>query len=513
MSKELKKTAYWTPVSLHEALSHKIITRVVSDGIPLKEAVREAIKVAELNKQDIFLLLANLQDSGMVHNGDFKNYWANGWEDSIGSEGIDAHKGTNYYASNNQKVVTAEERNMFSLFDYVDTLRAFATDEEIIEANPELADVVATMNNTQKIVTALNPEEAAELAEKQKDQPAKPEQPTESHFQKAFRKSIELYKQREQAGQVKPFEEIFFSVSGSEHPNIDWQRMAPMIKKFIPDYEPLKHVNPRGINASDSSNVTVAELTVTEAMPQSFNNPVEDDRGDKLGNTENFKEDLADLEEAFNLDETQVEKDLPSIVKHQSLNSHGDKVIIAQAVPEEAPEAEDAGGLEGLGELPEEGAEPGTEELTVEEEAPAEEAPLEEAAGTPINVEITPNPDELIEMAQAGPAWEIQNMLSIQKAEEYYNQLKKQLEDVVFNPNLKIDLNGVAQYDKVRNMIDTELTKINEATKGKEKLEKKEEELEEEIKEPEITVEEEAPLEAPAEAVPEIPEAEPTAQV
>jgi len=588
MSKELKKTAgFQDALTLHQALANKVITRVVSDGISLRDAVREAIKVAELNKQDIFMLLASLQENGMVHNGDFKNYWSNGWEDSIGSEGIDAHKGTNYYASNKQKVVTANERDMFSLFDYVDTLRSFASDEEIVEANPELEEIVATMNNTQKIITALNAEEAADLAEQQKAQPQKKEEIPASFFQKAFQRAINMYKQREQAGQVKPFEEIFFSIAGKEFPNIDWNKMAPMVQKFIPDYTPLAHINPVGTKASMNEEIVVAER---------FNGDIGDSVED-----ENYEEDINALEEAFNLTDMQEEeKNISRIIKNQSAvyknitragfefariansafgrrlaedelgflqkslqksvqlykDKHGDKpfeevfhyvtdgkmpninwhklapmvkkfipdyepldsvvqarslsrtIVTAQEVNvEEADPAEDAGGLEGLGELPDEGADPepaGAEELTVEETAPAEDTGA-------INVEVTPSPSELTQMAQAGPAWEISNMLSIQKAEEYYNQLKKQLEDVVFNPNIKIDLNGVAQYDKVRSMIDAELNKINEATKGKEKLEKKEDELEEEINEPEVTVEEEVPA-LPAEA-PVAPEANPNAQV
>jgi hypothetical protein len=607
MSKELTKKAYWTPVSFHEVLSHKVITRVVSDGISLKDAVREAIKVAELNKQDIFMLLANLQDSGMVHNGDFKNYWSNGWGDGVGAEGIDAHKGTNYYATDKRKVVTAEERDMFNLFDYVDTLRSFASDEEIIESNPELDEVIAIMNNTQKIVTALNVEEAAELAEKQKGQPAQEkqkEQPPVSAYQQAFKKAIDMYLQREQAGQTKPLEEIFNAITKNQYPNVPWAKLAPIIQKRIKNYTPLVNINPRGANASEDS----SEFTVREAMPKPFNNPVGNDTGDKIGD-ENFEEDLADLEESFIGKGTKAEE-VSSLIKEQSAvykritraqfefvriaNASLGKVLTAEELsymqsalnkamdlfeegfqnnkpleevfhyvtdgkmpnvdwhklaplvrkrpklrnweplasvmdsssldlvtaqqkpvaPAAAP-AEDAGGLEGLGEeIPEEGTE-GVEELAVEEEVPTEDVPNEDVGGTVMNVEVTPNPDELIGMAQAGPEWEISNLLSIQKAEEYYNQLKKQLEDVVLNPNILIDLNGVAAYDKVRDMIDTELNKINEASKGKEKLEKKEEELEEEINEPEMTVEEEAPVipEENSVAPTGIQEADPTAQV
>lgn len=482
--KKLTKTAYYPRnTTLHESLAMKVITRVVSDNVSLRNAVREAIKVAELNKKDIFLLLSVLQDFGMVQNGDFKNYWANGWGEGVGTEGIDSNQGTNYYASNKQKVVTAEEKDLFDLFEQVEKLRAFASDEEIISVNPELEEVITAMNKTEKIVTALDVTGQANLEkpiQREVDIP-------ETFFQKAFRKTVDLYKQKAQSGAKQPFEEIFYQVTNGSMPNINWAKMAPIIQKFIPDYNPLAHVEPK------VASVKTANIWTNDA-------------GDEFGD-EDFSKELQDLEDSFGVGEQ-------TKAKHPNEASIKDEVVIAQMwqeelapeVPAEAPtDAAPATGLDEVPEIP-------NEEGAIEVEEPTDDA----GAGDVMNVEITPTPNELMELAKQGPAWEIQNMLSINKAEEYYNQLKKQLEEVAFNPNIKIDLNGIAKYDKVRNMIDGEINKIKDATKGKEKLEKKEDKLEEEIKQPEkqeISVEE--PIEEPTQkAVQEpsnIAEAEPTA--
>ncbi len=478
--KKLTKTAYYPRnTTLHESLAMKVITRVVSDNVSLRNAVREAIKIAELNKKDIFLLLSVLQDFGMVQNGDFKNYWANGWGEGIGTEGIDSNQGTNFYASNNQKIVTADEKELFDLFEQVEKLRAFASDEEIISVNPELEEVITAMNKTEKIVTALDATGQANLEkpiQREVDIP-------ETFFQKAFKKTVDLYKQKAQGGAKQPFEEIFFQVTNGSMPNINWAKMAPIIQKFIPDYSPLAHVEPKTASTKKANIWT-------------------NDAGDEFGD-EDFSKELEDLENSFGVGNEDKKKTSDASLK--------DEVVFAQMfqqeltdVPAEAPTEAPAGGLDEVPEIP-------AEENAIEVEEPTEEG-MDSGAGDAMNVEITPTPNELMELAKQGPAWEIQNMLSINKAEEYYNQLKKQLEEVAFNPNIKIDLNGIAKYDKVRNMIDAEINKIQDASKGKEKLEKKEEKLEQEIKQPEkeeFSVEE--PVEKAQTEPANIAEAEPTA--
>jgi hypothetical protein len=395
----------------------------------------------------------------------------------------------------------------------------------------------------------------------------------ETFFQKAFKKAVEVYKQREQSGAKKPFEKIFHEVAGNGFENVNWNAITPLIQKYIPDYAPLAHVEPKGLNPVGASMKTA--IWTGDAGDEH-----EDQRHD---------EEIADLEEGFGLAgipypqkheasfakivtaalgtrisqeelsflQKALQKAIESYKKNNgsvplenifhkisgnhfpNIDWHKLEPMIQKYMPEyraleheqhgpvtaSIRTAQDAGGLESL--PAEAGAAAPAEaapapDLTVEEpevpEAGAEDLTVEEGddmggdAGQ-VNVEVTPSPSELMQMAKEGPQWEIQNMLSINKAEEYYNQLKKELEAVVFNPNIKIDLNGIAKYDKVRNMIDGELNKIKEATKGKEKLEKKEEKLEEEIANPEINVEEGVGNSSEQAISPEgIEEAEPTQQ-
>ena len=91
-------------------------------------------------------------------------------------------------------------------------------------------------------------------------------------------------------------------------------------------------------------------------------------------------------------------------------------------------------------------------------------------------------------------------MLSLTKAQKYFEALKESLEAVVYNENLKMDLDSVEKYDKVRAMIDGELERIDEAVKGKKKIEGKEQQLEDDVEEASI---EDAPVEEmPAPAAP-----------
>ena len=478
MSNKLIKTAYWRATTLQEAVANKVITRVVSDGISLRDAVREAIKIAELNKQEVFLLMSTLQDFGMVQNGDFKNYWSNGWGEGIGTEGVDTNMGTNYYASNNGKIITAEDKKHFELFSQVEKLRAFATDDEIISVNPELEPVIATMNKTEKIVTALNEENSsgAEIPQ--------------SFFQKAFNKAVQLYNQREQAGAKKPFEEIFYEVAGKGFENVNWHTLTPLIRKYIPDYDPLAHIEPKVASVStaniwlnDSGDEHLDQNTEEDmsdleesfglsGIPfskkheeaNSFGNVIVASLGVKMSQeelsflqkalskaVESYKQNNGKVpfEEVFykvsgnkfpNIDWNKLAPMIQKYIPDYSPLSHvepkmaslRDEVIIAQAIPA-APAA-------GLDALP---AEAANDEVAVDAtatpEVGAEDTVVEEpiAGAEEVNVEVTPSPSELTQMAKEGPQWEIQNMLSINKAEEYYNQLKKELEAVVFNPNIK----------------------------------------------------------------------------
>lgn len=498
MPKLKNVTAYYPRnTSLHESLAAKVITRVVSDGISLRNAIREAIKIAELNKKDIFLLLSVLQDFGMVQNGDYKNYWSNGWGEGIGTEGLDVNQGTNYYASNNQRVVIAETKQMFELFDQIEKMRAFASDEEIIEANPELEPVIASMQRTQRVVQAMGESDGPIYVSKDMGDEIPGEHADElSRLEDAFFGEEDLGFESE--GTIK---NVLIALAGVTEEQFTVLRKAMQMameekKKGVPVLKTIQHI------LHDFPNINVPALR-SMFLNQGYR---ESELGDLLGHVEPKQTPSSGLEHKYSPEGVEPKGMQELFQKQQQrqrqLSPAGASLRGRITVAVEEPAA---GGLETL---PEQAPATQEGELTVEEP----EVTIEE--GSKMNVEATPSPSELTQMAKEGPQWEINNMLSINKAEEYYNQLKKQLESVAFNPNIKMDLNGVSQYDKVRNMIDAELNKIKDAIKGKEKIEKKENKLEEEVKgeNPELTVEE-GPIPTEKAIAPEsIEEAEPTTE-
>jgi hypothetical protein len=103
--------------------------------------------------------------------------------------------------------------------------------------------------------------------------------------------------------------------------------------------------------------------------------------------------------------------------------------------------------------------------------------------GGEVKATIKPSPSELMEEVKSAPKWDVKNMLSISKAESFYKGLKEQLEAVIYNENIDVDMELLNQYDKVRQHIDSELDKISDAQKEKDKLEEKETDLEQEFNE------------------------------
>ncbi len=336
--------------SLYEELAGKVITRVVSDGQSIRNAVREAVKIAELNKQEIVILMSVLQRFGMVQNGDYKNYWTNGFDEFVGSEGLNTNQGTNYYASSKSKIVTAEEKSVFPLFEEVNNLKkSNFSDSEILQINPELEEIVATINNVNKIMEKLSSESFNDIN----------------------------------------------------------------INKFI------------------------------EA---------------KSFNLNEFKKIAQELKDE--LGQNGVANDAP-LTDDKSLPQNDSIEPLEQGVPNLEVSEGDNG--------------------------------LDSGLGGEISVEVTPTPEELSQMAKEGPQWDIKNVLSISKAEEYYSQLRGQLEEVVFNKNIKMDMETVSKYDKIREQIDNQLNKIKEAQKGVEKIEKKEEQLQSKVQPGDLNNVEEEP--------------------
>jgi len=111
-------------------------------------------------------------------------------------------------------------------------------------------------------------------------------------------------------------------------------------------------------------------------------------------------------------------------------------------------------------------------------------------ASSEVSAQISPAPSELKEKLSSKPEWSVDNILSIQKAENFLENIRKELETIVFNENIILDSETVKQYDNIREMIDGELDKIKEAQKETKKLENKENELEEEFEVKDVPTEE-----------------------
>jgi hypothetical protein len=135
-----KKAAYPQHLSFVERLAKKVITRVVSDGLPLDNAVKEAVSFAKLNTQQIFHLCSVLEDWGQVINGDQKNYFYTATD--MGKQFPNSQNGYVVYAS-----AKAKDGRMKEVFKTVEALKKQGfTDKDILNINNELAEVLAVMN-------------------------------------------------------------------------------------------------------------------------------------------------------------------------------------------------------------------------------------------------------------------------------------------------------------------------------------------------------------------------------
>lgn len=482
--KQIKTAGYNEWFSAVDALARKVITRVVSDGQDLKSAIREAIKIAELNKQDVFYLLSRLQDFGMIHNGDYKNYWSTGLGLGIGPDSIEAVPGTNYFASNKSPIKTADlekQAEMFQLFESVNNLRtAGITDEDILNINPEMKIIIDSMNEVDKY-------ETAELDEEFLTKQAAKIDPLRavSIFQSMVLKAYKDFKD----GKFDSFEESmkYHATQNDLQSGANLKRIVDIVRRNypqIPEYESSQHY----LNHRDRDTESVLKPLAEKAKIISQKNQVPFEDAFHFVSKGNFpKPNWRKLLDMIGLHGFSHEDVIAS--------SNSRFVRQAQATPETAPAAVGpaaAAPAAAIEAPPQQGQE-------IAEEAAA--VPEESSAGEEVNVQVTPSPSELIEAAKQGPEWDIKNMLSLTKAQKYYESLKEQLENVVYNENLMMDLSSVEKYDKVRSMIDAELEKIDQAVKGKKKIENKEQELEENVEEKEI------PENAPS-ATPEMPSAE-----
>jgi len=105
----------------------------------------------------------------------------------------------------------------------------------------------------------------------------------------------------------------------------------------------------------------------------------------------------------------------------------------------------------------------------------------EDVGGGDVSATVKPSPSDLDERINGAPEWEVENILSIQSAENFYTNMRKDLEAVVFNENITLDQEALKKYDAVRAKIDEQLDKITDAQKETKKLEEKETDLSEEF--------------------------------
>jgi len=224
---------------------------------------------------------------------------------------------------------------------------------------------------------------------------------------------------------------------------------------------------------------------------------------------------------------------------HNVMNSQGDELQMAaksistrtvkgQAVDVQAPTPDNLKQVQDDAPVVEPDAAPAGE-------APAEEMPTDAggdetffedeggegaapAAGG-ATVTISPSPEELKEQISKAPKWTVENVLSIDKAKAYYEQLKKDLEEIVLNDKITIGEELMQQYNEQRSAIDEAINKIGDAQKDTKKLEKKEDDLEseyEDVPAGDVPTEgqianEEAPAAAPMSAPPPVPAPAPAA--
>ena len=138
-----KQATYPQRLSFIERLAKKVITRVVSDGIPLDNAVKEATSFAQLNTQQIFHLCSVLEDWGQIFNGDSKNYYhTNG---DMGKAFPNSQNGYVVYAGANTK--QASDEKLQRVFKTVTALKKQGfSDQDILNINGELSEVLAVIN-------------------------------------------------------------------------------------------------------------------------------------------------------------------------------------------------------------------------------------------------------------------------------------------------------------------------------------------------------------------------------
>lgn len=348
--------------SLEERLASKVISRVVTDGVALTNAITEAVKFADLTRQQTIHLCAILQDYGMVYNGDPRSYFQS--SDDMGKDVPNPEAGYQVYAGNKSSIKTA---SLDKIFDTIVELRKKGfKDEEISAFNPDLSDILAAIDEADEKLTKV---------------------------------STDL-NNRLQTPQQAPVEEL------EEQPAAE------------PEME-LAAMSVRGkIVQAQAADVEVEEPTkenISKAL-EDANAPAPEEGGGELAMADEGADLGADGGDLGGADE--------------EIDLGGDDVL---------------------------------------------------GGGGDVNATVRPTPSDLETRISDAPEWEVENILSIQSAENFYNNLRKDLEAVVFNENIVLSKESLKSYDGIRSKIDEQLDKIKEAQKEKKKLEEKETDLSEEF--------------------------------
>ena len=364
--------------ALVEKLAAKVITRVVKDGISLSNAITEAVKFAELDRQQTIHMCSLLQDYGMVYNGDHNNYFF--MPEDMGKDFPNTPNGYVVYANKKNK-------NMDKVFDTIAQFKkAGLTDEEIVAFNPNIAPILEAVSQIESNYLGIVEDLRSGVSPEQAEMPQ--------------------FSWQGEKEEVKPFTPF-----GAEQP-IENLQMAASAK--------------RGSFFKQAQE----EAEVDTATPENLKKSLQD-ANKEAAPAEGGDADMGDLGDLG-----------------------GD-----EDAPKEEGIDEDLGGLEG---------DAGGEEFEVSDESG-------------VKATVRPSPSDLESEVSSAPKWEVDNILSIQVAENYYGSMRKKLDAVVFNENIMLDEESIKKYDAVRQKIDEQLEKIKDAQKETKKVEKKENELEQEF--------------------------------
>lgn len=375
--------------SLVEKLAAKVISRVVQDNVALGDAITEAVRYAELTRQQTIHMCSILQDYGMQYNGDPKNYFSYPDGDGLADSIPVAKPGYVVYAGDSSKV---KNGSMDKVFSTIAELRKKGfTNDEIKAFNSELSSIIDAIDEVGSSYDKLEQQYGSTL-------------------------------------------------SGSE----EVEESVPGFKLFP---EPV--VKEKAPLANQNAQPQKEELAVAASAKR-------------------WRQALEKWAQAADV-EAPTNENIEEALK-------GANAPAAETGAGEPEAAADLGDAD-LGDADLELDEPASDEGDLD----ADLGDADLGGSEAVSAKVRPAPQELQSRVKDAPKWEIENILSIQSAENFYSNLRKDLEKVVFNENIVLDAASLKQYDEVRQKIDDELQKIKDAQKETKKLEKKEGELEEEF--------------------------------